>query len=65
MLTGGASGAIRLVYAMLLAGKPQQRWLVEQPYYEPLASVAQRLGRRWSLRCAGRDSISPTKRLAA
>ena len=44
VLTGGASGAIRLVYAMLLAGKPQQRWLVEQPYYEPLASVAQRLG---------------------
>jgi len=44
VLTGGASGAIRIVYAMLLAGKPQQRWLVEQPYYEPLASVAQRLG---------------------
>lgn len=44
VLTGGASGAIRIVYAMLLAGRPQQRWLVEQPYYEPLASVAQRLG---------------------
>ena len=44
VLTGGASGAIRVVYAMLLAGRPQQRWLVEQPYYEPLASIAARLG---------------------
>ena len=64
VLTGGASGAIRIVYAMLLAGRPQQRWLVEQPYYEPLASVAKRLGAHveFAPRGAGFDFIDEVAR---
>lgn len=46
VLTNGSSGAIRLAYEMLLAGKPGQHWIVEQPYYEPLASMATRMGAR-------------------
>jgi aspartate/methionine/tyrosine aminotransferase len=64
VLTGGASGAIRIVYAMLLAGRPKQRWLVEQPYYEPLASVAQRLGAQveFAPRGAGCDFVDEAAR---
>jgi aspartate/methionine/tyrosine aminotransferase len=56
-LTNGSSGAIRLTYEMLLAGKPGQHWVVEQPYYEPLASMATRMGARVELapRGAGYD----------
>lgn len=66
VLTGGASGAIRIVYAMLLAGRPQQRWLVEQPYYEPLASLAQRLGAHveFAPRGAGFDFVDEVARRA-
>ena len=66
VLTGGASGAIRIIYAMLLAGRPQQRWLVEQPYYEPLASLAQRLGARveFAPRGAGFDFVDQAARRA-
>jgi aspartate/methionine/tyrosine aminotransferase len=46
VLTNGASGAIRLTYEMLLAGKPGQHWIVEQPCYEPLVGIAERLGAR-------------------
>lgn len=64
VLTGGASGAIRIVYAMLLAGRPKQRWLVEQPYYEPLAAIAQRLGAKveFAPRGAGFDFVDEAAR---
>jgi aspartate/methionine/tyrosine aminotransferase len=44
VLTSGASGGIRLVNEMLLAGKPGQHWIIEQPCYEPLMSIAARMG---------------------
>lgn len=64
VLTGGASGALRIVYAMLLAGRPKQRWLVEQPYYEPLAAIAQRLGAQveFAPRGAGFDFVDEAAR---
>lgn len=57
VLTNGSSGAIRLAYEMLLAGKPGQHWIVEQPYYEPLVNIAKRMGARVELapRGAGYD----------
>ncbi len=55
VLTNGSSGAIRLAYEMLLAGKLGQHWIVEQPYYEPLASMATRMGARVELAPRGAE----------
>ena len=44
LVTGGATGSIRFVYQLLLAGKAPQHFVAEQPIYEPLASMARRMG---------------------
>lgn len=44
LVTGGATGSIRFVYQLLLAGKGPQHFVAEQPIYEPLASMARRMG---------------------
>ncbi|BBO33123.1 pyridoxal phosphate-dependent aminotransferase [Lacipirellula parvula] len=44
LLTSGSSGAIRFVFQLLLAGDRPKHFIAEQPIYEPLLSVAKRLG---------------------
>lgn len=44
LLTSGSSGAIRFVFQLLLTGDGPKHFVAEQPIYEPLLSVAQRLG---------------------
>lgn len=54
LLAVGASGAIRFAYQMLLAGAAGRHLVVEQPYYEPLVSLAERMGARVELAPRGR-----------
>jgi aspartate/methionine/tyrosine aminotransferase len=44
LLTSGSSGAIRFVFQLLLASDGPRHLVAEQPIYEPLLSVAKRLG---------------------
>jgi aspartate/methionine/tyrosine aminotransferase len=44
VVTSGASGGIRLICEILLAGKTDAEVLIESPVYEPLRAVPERLG---------------------
>jgi aspartate/methionine/tyrosine aminotransferase len=44
LLTSGASGAIRFSLQLLLEGSGPRHLVVEQPVYEPLISIARRMG---------------------
>jgi aspartate/methionine/tyrosine aminotransferase len=59
LLTSGSSGAIRFVCQLLLAGDGPKHFVAEQPIYEPLLSVAQRLGATVELapRASGRRLV--------
>ncbi|WP_428304082.1 pyridoxal phosphate-dependent aminotransferase [Lacipirellula sp.] len=59
LLTSGSSGAIRFVLQLLLAGDGPKHFIAEQPIYEPLLSVARRLGATVELapRCGDRQFV--------
>ena len=54
LVTSGSTGSIRLAYQLLLAGRGPQHFIAEQPIYEPLLSVARRMGATVDLAPRGR-----------